>query len=92
MQFFCHGAPNTPLQRYPSDEGLEYETVYFPAYDGVMIEAWYMPSKGSNKLIICNHPMTFNKGGYPGNQKGYDAFGPIVVSPDDVSRLTSRST
>lgn len=51
-----------------------------------MLEAWYIPCKGSNKLVISNHPMTFNKGGYPGSQPGFDMFGPIEVNliPDYV--------
>jgi len=79
VQFFTHGIPNSPLQHFPSEAGLEYETVYIPALDGVMLEAWYIPGS-SNKVIVCNHPMTFNKGGYPGKQKGFDGFGPIDVS------------
>jgi hypothetical protein len=29
---------------FPSDEGLKYETVYIPALDGIMLEAWYIPA------------------------------------------------
>jgi pimeloyl-ACP methyl ester carboxylesterase len=54
--------------------------VWFPAIDGVMLEAWWIPCPGAKRVLLCNHPMTFNKGGFPGTQPGYDAFGAIDVN------------
>lgn len=65
VQFFTHGVPAAPLQKYPSDAGLAYEEVWFPAIDGVQLEAWYIPCPGAKRIILCNHPMTWNKGGLP---------------------------
>ncbi|MCH2249563.1 MAG: hypothetical protein MK042_07170 [Cognatishimia sp.] len=34
----------TPILRRPSDFGMEYEDVFFPAMDGVMLDGWYIPA------------------------------------------------
>ncbi|OCF33023.1 hypothetical protein I317_07808 [Kwoniella heveanensis CBS 569] len=66
VQFFAHGVPPAPLVHNPSEVDLEYEDIVFPAHlDGVPIEGWFIPCKGSKKIIIANHPMTFNRAGCP---------------------------
>ena len=45
-----------PVLHWPSEVGLEYEDVTFPARDGVPLEGWFIPAPGSAKLIIANHP------------------------------------
>jgi uncharacterized protein len=50
----------TPVLKRPSDVGLEYEDAFFPALDGVPLEAWYIPAD-SDRLLIVNHPMTCNR-------------------------------
>lgn len=55
----------SPLLHDPSEVGLEYENVFFPSYDGVSLEGWWIPRSGSNKLIIANHPMGFSRAGFP---------------------------
>ena len=55
-----------PLLKTPADYGLEFEEVTFPSQDGVPLEAWFIPRPGSQKLIIANHPMGFNRYGLPG--------------------------
>ncbi|BEI86367.1 hypothetical protein CcaverHIS002_0606540 [Cutaneotrichosporon cavernicola] len=80
VQFLTKGAHRAPLQNYPSDAGLEYEKVWFPAVGGVMLEGWWIPRPSATRVILCNHPMTFNKGGYPGSKPGFDAFGLIDVN------------
>lgn len=82
VQTFSWGPDHpAPLQHWPSEQGLEFETVWFPSVkDNVTLEGWYIPCKGSKKLIIANHPMTFNKGGFPGTLPGYDTFDPIDVN------------
>lgn len=57
--------PRCPILHNPSEAGLKYDEVFFPSYDGVPLEGWYMPCEGSNKLVICNHPMNFTRSGHP---------------------------
>lgn len=64
----------TPLLHRPSEAGLEYDDVFFPAEDGVTLEAWYIPCKDSDKIIIVNHPLRFNRSGYPSHLKPWDDF------------------
>ena len=55
----------SPLLHTPAEYGLAYENVTFPSHDGVPLEGWYIPAPGSDKLIIANHPMGFNRSGFP---------------------------
>jgi uncharacterized protein len=55
----------SPIMHSPSEQGLEYEDVTFPALDGVPLEGWFIPAAGSDKLIIANHPMGFSRSGIP---------------------------
>jgi hypothetical protein len=55
----------SPILHWPSEQDLEYEDVTFPALDGVPLEGWFIPSAGSDKLIIANHPMGFSRSGIP---------------------------
>lgn len=55
----------SPLLHTPAEYELAYENVSFPSHDGVPLEGWYIPSPGSDKLIIANHPMGFNRSGFP---------------------------
>lgn len=57
----------TPVFKTPDDYGLAYQDVKFKAQDGIELAAWFIPAQGSNKLIICNHPATFNRYGFPGH-------------------------
>ena len=43
-----------PVLHRPSEVGVEYEDVTFPARDGVLLEGWFIPAPGSAKLIIAN--------------------------------------
>ena len=54
-----------PVLHSPSEHGLDYEDVTFPAHDGVPLEGWFIPVPGSGKLIIANHPMGFSRSGMP---------------------------
>jgi uncharacterized protein len=54
-----------PVLHSPSEHGLEYEDVTFPARDGVPLEGWFIPAPGSRKLVIANHPMGFSRSGMP---------------------------
>jgi hypothetical protein len=68
LQRFADGfssPPRSPVLHSPSEHGLEYEDVTFPALDGVPLEAWFIPAPASSKLIIANHPMGFSRSGIP---------------------------
>ncbi|WP_204248370.1 hypothetical protein [Hymenobacter sp. PAMC 26628] len=53
----------SPILETPADYDFDFESVSFPALDGVSIEAWFIPCEGSRKLLIVNHPMGFNRYG-----------------------------
>ncbi|KAL4883641.1 alpha/beta-hydrolase [Aspergillus karnatakaensis] len=76
---FAHSL-RSPILRRPDEEGLEYEEVWFPSLDGVILEGWFIPAKGSNKLIIANHPLPCNRSGFPGHLPGFGLFGGFEVS------------
>ena len=68
LQRFADGfgqAYRAPILHSPSELGLDYEDVTFPSIDGTALEGWFIPAGGSNKLIICNHPMGFTRSGQP---------------------------
>lgn len=73
-QLFAHSI-RTPVLRTPKEYGLEYEDVWFPSLDGVVLEGWFIPCKGSKKLIIANHPLPCNRYGFPGHLEQYNQFG-----------------
>jgi len=64
----------SPVVRNPGDEGLEWEDVYFPSADGTVLEGWFIPSPGSEKLIICTHAFGFNKGGFPSHIEPWKSY------------------
>jgi hypothetical protein len=55
----------SPVLHWPSEQGLEYEDITFPALDGVPLEGWFIPASGSGKLVIANHPLGFSRSGIP---------------------------
>jgi pimeloyl-ACP methyl ester carboxylesterase len=69
----------TPILETPKDYGMDYQDVKFKAEDGVELAAWYIPAEASNKLIICNHPSTFNRYGFPGHQEPWSNFQDVEV-------------
>lgn len=69
-----------PVLETPNDYGMDYEDVFFPSKDGVPLEGWLIPAKNSNKLIICNHPATMSRSGYPGNLAPWSQFNPTKVN------------
>lgn len=70
----------TPILETPSDYDMEFEAVSFPSMDGVSLAAWYIPAENSDKLIICNHPMTFNRSGFPGHLEPWSNFSDVRVN------------
>ena len=72
-----------PIIRTPADYDMEYEDVFFPSFDGIPLEGWFLPAN-SNKLIICNHPMTMNRYGYPGHLNPWKQFNDVEV---DFNRI-----
>ncbi|MEM9455148.1 MAG: hypothetical protein AAGF11_13285 [Myxococcota bacterium] len=55
-----------PILKTPAEYDLEHEDVFFQSLDGIPLEGWFIPAP-SNKLVICNHPMTMNRYGFPGH-------------------------
>jgi pimeloyl-ACP methyl ester carboxylesterase len=54
----------SPILHTPAEENLEFEDVTFPSADGVPLEGWFIPAD-SDRLVIANHPMGFNRSGLP---------------------------
>ena len=69
----------TPVLRWPSEYGMDYEEIFFPALDGVTIEGWFIPA-ASDRLLIFNHPMPCNRYGYPGHLEPWTNFGGFEVN------------
>lgn len=65
----------SPVLRKPEEYGLEYEDVFFPSLDGVPLEGWFIPCEGSDKLVIANHPMWFNRYGFPAHLDPWKQLG-----------------
>ncbi|KAI8677400.1 hypothetical protein NCS56_00629900 [Fusarium sp. Ph1] len=65
-----------PIIHYPEEAGLEYEDVFFPSEDGVPLEGWFIPCKGSNKVIIANHPHWFSRAGLPSHLEPWNSLVP----------------
>ncbi|KAF4954713.1 hypothetical protein FSARC_12043 [Fusarium sarcochroum] len=70
------GWPLAPIMHYPDEEGLEFEDIYFPSDDGVPLEGWFIPCKGSNKIIIANHPHWFSRAGLPSHLEPWSQLVP----------------
>lgn len=61
-----NGRPiRSPILKTPWDYGLTFEDVTFPSLDGVGLEGWFIPCDGSDRLVIANHPLYFNRYGFP---------------------------
>jgi alpha/beta superfamily hydrolase len=54
----------SPILHTPAEDNLEFEEVTFPSGDGVPLEGWFLPAD-SDRLVIANHPMGFNRAGLP---------------------------
>ncbi|KAM5351155.1 hypothetical protein ACJ41O_003878 [Fusarium nematophilum] len=70
------GWPLAPIMHTPSEASLEYQDVFFPSADGVPLEGWFIPRKGSSKLIIANHPHWFSRAGLPSHLPPWNALVP----------------
>jgi uncharacterized protein len=68
----------TPILKQPHEYGLAYEDVFFPSFDGVALQGWFIPTD-SDRLIICNHFMPGNRYGYPGHLMPWTGFGGFEV-------------
>lgn len=79
--------PRTPLWASPGDLGLDYESVQFPAGDGVRLSGWFIPADEQRKdgaTAVLVH-------GWPWNRLGTTAEDPLSslegASPVDILRL-----
>lgn len=77
-------ADRTPILETPKDYGLAYEDVKYLSEDGIELAAWFIPAENSDKLIICNHPATFNRYGFPGHKEPWCNFQDIEVKFGNV--------
>jgi pimeloyl-ACP methyl ester carboxylesterase len=62
--------PRAKQWKTPSDEGWDYQEVYFEASDGVPISAWFIPApgNGSQPAVVIVHGWTWNRlGTAPGD-------------------------
>ena len=76
LQRFADGfarLPRAPILHSPSEHGLVFEDVSFPASDGVPLDGWYIPAAGSTRLIVANHPMGFSRSGMPAHVQPWQA-------------------
>lgn len=70
-------ARRSPVLHWPAEAGLEWEDVVFPSMDGVPLEGWFIPRAGSDRLVICAHPLGFSRAGFPSHLEPWkSAFGP----------------
>ncbi|NAZ88108.1 alpha/beta hydrolase family protein [Kineococcus indalonis] len=67
--------PRSPILHRPDEVGLDYEDVSFPSEDGTPLEGWFIPARGSDKIIIANHPRWFNRSGLPSHLEPWKSFG-----------------
>ena len=82
----CSRPIRSPLMHWPEEAALEYESVYFPADDGVQLEAWYIPAKGnSNLLLLVNHPIWFSRSGFPAHLEPWRSVGAIGGNDFEVN-------
>ena len=72
--------PRLPVLRTPEEYGLDFEEVSFSTADGVDVSAWFMPAKGSNKIVLSNHFSPGNKYGFAGHLEGLDFAGGFEVN------------
>jgi pimeloyl-ACP methyl ester carboxylesterase len=68
-----------PILETPKDYGMEFDDITFTAADGIKLAAWFIPARGSDKLIICNHPATLNRYGFPGHMEPWSNFQDVEV-------------
>jgi hypothetical protein len=73
-----------PLLKNPGDYGLDFESITFPSTDGTPLEAWWIPREGSQKLIIANHPLWFNRYGFPAHLEPWRSIGAVSGNDFEV--------
>jgi len=77
-ELFAHSI-RTPILHTPKEYGMDYEDIFFPSLDGVILEGWFIPAN-SDRLIICNHFLPGNRAGYPGHLEPWTQFGGFEVN------------
>ncbi|MFD4643543.1 alpha/beta hydrolase family protein [Lentzea sp. NPDC058436] len=78
------GPLRSPVLRTPADAGLAFESVWFPAQDGIPLEAWFIPRADSDRLIIANHPRWFNRYGLPAHLEPWKSNGKATGNDFEV--------
>lgn len=89
LEAMAHGFAHTfrsPLLRTPAEAGLQFDDVAFASTDGTALEGWFIPCEGSDKLIICAHPLSFSRYGFPAHIEPWtSAFGSGLGNDFEVS-------
>jgi hypothetical protein len=80
----------SPILHSPTEHGLDYQDVTFPALDGVPLEGWFIPAAGSDKLIIANHPMGFSRAGIPAHLEPWRSW-TVWNAPPESPRIMRSS-
>ena len=47
--------PERELESTPTDSGLDYRDVFFPAEDGVRLHGWFVPAEGADRVVLVCH-------------------------------------
>lgn len=78
----------SPILRTPAEFGLDYENITFSSRDGTPLEAWLIPCEGSDRLIVANHPLSFNRYGFAAHIEPWkSAFGDFAGNDFEVNFL-----
>lgn len=93
--FFARRLISPPRQRLwanPGDLGLQFETVHFPAQDGLRLAGWFVPAKVTNGgATAVTPPTAVLVHGWPWNRLGEAAEDPLNAldgtEPVDLLRL-----
>jgi hypothetical protein len=75
----------SPLLHDPGECGLEFENVSFASQDGVPLEGWLMPARGSDKIIIANHPLWFSRAGLPAHLEPWRSIGAAAGNDFEIN-------
>lgn len=88
LQSIADGFASTlrsPLLHTPTEADLAFESVTFPSADGVPLEGWFIPSEGSDKIVVANHPRWFNRSGLPSHLEPWRDLGAATGNDFEVN-------
>lgn len=83
---FSHSG-RSPVLGSPADHGLAFETVTFPAEDGIPLEGWFVPRDDATATIVINHPRWFSRSGLPASREPWRSVFAETGNDIDVDLL-----